>query len=174
MSARDRFVAFAFCWADMLVELDPTRKVTFAEGATKPILGVGPEGVIGRVLVDQLLFMTAKKGRIDNVTIRMQGANGLSAPLAFAGYVMPDLKDHFFLALRTLAHLDEKGNTEEGVNRDKSTGLLSGDSFSEMAVQKLKDNNAELTLRMWGKCLNTMRDMSFSWSRSGYLLLPVL
>jgi len=157
LSARDRFVAFAFCWADMLVELDPTRKVTFAVGATKPILGVGPEGVLGknfmdlispkdRVLVDQLLFMTAKKGRIDNVTIRMQGAKGLSAPLAFAGYIMPDLKDHFFLALRTQAHLDEKGDTEEGVNRDKSTGLLAGDSFSQMAVEKLKDNNAELTL----------------------------
>ena len=157
MSARDRFVAFAFCWADMLVELDPSRKVTFAVGATKPILGVGPEGVIGRsfmdlvspkdrVLVDQLLFMTSKKGRIDNVTIRMQGAKGLSAPLAFAGYVMPDLKDHFFLALRTQAHLDDKGNTEEGVSRDKSTGLLTGDSFSEMAVQKIKDSNAELTL----------------------------
>ena len=156
-SARDRFVAFAFCWADMLVELDPSRKVTFAVGATKPILGVGPEGIIGRnfmdlvspndrVLVDQLLFMTSKKGRIDNVTIRMQGTKGLSAPLAFAGYVMPDLKDHFFLALRTQAHLDDKGNTEEGVSRDKSTGLLAGDSFSEMAVQKIKDSNAELTL----------------------------
>ncbi|MBY0511730.1 MAG: EAL domain-containing protein [Rhodospirillaceae bacterium] len=157
LSARDRFVAFAFCWADMLVELDPARKVTFAVGATKPILGVGPEGILGknfmdlvspkdRVLVDQLLFMTAKKGRIDNVTIRMQGAKGLSAPLAFAGYIMPDLKDHFFLALRTQAHIDDKGATEEGVNRDKSTGLLAGDSFSQMAVEKLKDNNAELTL----------------------------
>jgi PAS domain-containing protein len=105
-SARDRFVAFAFCWADMLVELDPSRRVLFAVGATKAILGVGPEGIIGRnfmemvspkdrVLVDQLLFMTSKKGRIDNVTIRMEGEKGLSAPLAFAGYVMPDLKDHF-------------------------------------------------------------------------------
>ncbi len=65
--------------------------------------------------------------------------------MAFAGYVMPDLKDHFFLALRTQAHLDEKGDTEEGVKRDKSTGLLSGDSFSEMAVKKLQ-GGGELTL----------------------------
>jgi EAL domain-containing protein (putative c-di-GMP-specific phosphodiesterase class I) len=157
LSARDRFVAFAFCWADMLVELDPARKVAFAVGTIKPILGFDPQQILGknfmdlvapkdRVLVDQLLFMTAKKGRIDNVTIRMKGAKGLSAPLAFAGYVMPDLEGHFFLALRTQAHIDEKGNAEEGVDRDKSTGLLSGDSFSEMAVEKLKDNNAELTL----------------------------
>ena len=47
-SARDRFVAFAFCWADMLVELDTSRRVLFAVGATKAILGVGPEAVIGK------------------------------------------------------------------------------------------------------------------------------
>ena len=155
-SARDRFVAFAFCWADMLVELDPTRKVTFAAGATKSLLGVGPEGVMGRnfmdmvspkdrVLVEQLLFMTSKKGRIDNVTIRLKGEKGLTPPVAFAGYVLPDLKDHFFLALRTQARMDEKGEAEKGVDRDKSTGLLSGDSFSELAVKRVKDG-AELTL----------------------------
>ena len=83
-SARDRFVAFAFCWADILVELDTSRQVLFAVGAIKALLGLGPEGVIGknfmdlvapkdRILVDQLLFMTSKKGRIDNVTIRLQG-----------------------------------------------------------------------------------------------------
>ena len=157
ISARDRFVAFAFCWADVLVELDPSRRVLFAVGATKALLGVGAEAVIGRnfmdmvspkdrVLVDQLLFMTSKKGRIDNVTIRLQGEKGLSPPVAFAGYVMPDLKEHFFLALRTQAHLDDKGETEQGVDRDKTTGLLAGDSFSDMAVKKLKDNNAEMTL----------------------------
>lgn len=155
-SARDRFVAFAFCWADMLVELDPTRKITFATGATKSLLGLGPEGVIGRnfmdlvspkdrVLVEQLLFMTSKKGRIDNVTIRLQGEKGLTPPIAFAGYMLPDLKDHFFLALRTQAHLDDKGEAEKGVERDKSTGLLSGDSFSELAVKRMKDGS-ELTL----------------------------
>ncbi len=155
-SARDRFVAFAFCWADILVELDPTRKITFAAGATKSLLGVGAEGVIGRnfmdlvspkdrVLVEQLLFMTSKKGRIDNVTIRLQGEKGLTPPVAFAGYMLPDLKDHFFLALRTQAHMDDKGEAEKGVARDKSTGLLSGDSFSELAVKRMKDGS-ELTL----------------------------
>ncbi len=158
-AARDRFVAFAFCWADVLFELDPNRNVSFAVGATKSVMGVGPETIIGknfmdlvspkdRVLVEQLLFMTSKKGRIDNVTIRMQGANGLTPPMAFAGYIMPDLKEHFFLALRTQAHMDEKGEAEKGVARDKSTGLLTGDSFSQMAVKKLKDagGNAEMIL----------------------------
>ncbi len=141
----------------MLVELDTSRRVLFAVGATKQLLGVDAETIIGRnfmelvsakdrVLVEQLLFMTSKRGRIDNVTIRLQGQKGPTPPVAFAGYMLPDLKDHFFLALRTQAHLDDKGAVEQGVDRDKSTGLLTGNSFSEMAVQKLKDNNAELTL----------------------------
>ena len=158
-AARDRFVAFAFCWADVLFELNPARTVTFAVGATKAVMGLNPEAVMGRnfmelvapkdrALVEQLLFMTARKGRIDNVTIRLQGAKGLTAPMAFAGYVLPDLKDHFFLALRTQAHMDEKGEAEKGVARDKTTGLLTGDSFSQMAVKKLKDagGSAEMTL----------------------------
>ena len=158
-SARDRFVAFAFCWADILIELDPQQRISFVVGATKSLLGLGPEGLIGRnfmdvvspkdrVLVSQLLRMTAKKGRIDNVKIKLQGAKGLTPPLGFAGYVMPDLKDHFFLAFRTQAHLTEKGEAETGVARDKGTGLLTGDSFSQLAVEKLKASgaNAELTL----------------------------
>ncbi len=158
-TARDRFVAFAFCWADMLVELDPSRRVLFAVGATKPLLGVGAEGLVGRtfvdlvapkdrVLMEQLLKMTSKRGRIDNVTVRLQGSKGLTPPMAFAGYVLPDLKDHFFLALRTQAHMDEKGEAEKGVARDMVTGLLTGESFSDLALKKLKDTgiDAELTL----------------------------
>ncbi len=104
-----------------------------------------------RVLVDQLLHMTSKKGRIDNVTIKLKGDKGMTAPMVFAGYMLPDLKDHFFLALRTRVHIDEKGQAEEGVKRDKGSGLLSGDSFSELAVKKLKDAKvggaeAEMTL----------------------------
>jgi len=38
-SVRDRFVAFAFCWADLLIELDQSRRVLFAVGAAKPLLG---------------------------------------------------------------------------------------------------------------------------------------
>jgi len=157
-SAREKFVAFAFCWADILIELDTARRILFATGATKSLLGLGAEQLIGknfmdmispkdRILVDQLLHMTSKKGRIDNVTIKLKTAKGdYTPPMAFAGYVMPDLKDHHFLALRTVAHVDEKGDAEQGVDRDKSTGLLSGDSFSEMAAKKLQDGGGELTL----------------------------
>jgi hypothetical protein len=59
-SDRDRFVAFAFCWADLLVELDQSRKVLFAVGATKSYLGFGAEKLIGRNFME----MVSPKDRV--------------------------------------------------------------------------------------------------------------
>ncbi len=159
---REKFIAFAFCWADILIELDQDRKIVFAAGATMPVLGKTVEDLIGtslrdyiaprdKLLVEQLLAVAAKKGRIDNTLVHLQGTKGPTPPLAFAGYLMPDLGNNFFLALRTVAHMDESGELEKAGTRDTSTGLLEGNSFSDMAAQKLQDaqkggDNAELTL----------------------------
>src|SRR5688500_11494210 len=73
-SVRDKFVAFAFCWADVLIEVDQSRRILFAAGATKVLLGAKPEELIGqnftslvdpkdRVLADQLMAMSSKHGR---------------------------------------------------------------------------------------------------------------
>jgi len=45
---RERFVAFAFAAADLLVELDETGCVSFAAGAFRARLGRSPESLIGR------------------------------------------------------------------------------------------------------------------------------
>jgi len=47
-SARDKFVAFAFCWADVLIELDPSRRILFAAGATRAMFGLKAEQLIGQ------------------------------------------------------------------------------------------------------------------------------
>ena len=39
---RDRFVAFAFSWADMLFELDETSRIVYATGVLEPL---GPGGI---------------------------------------------------------------------------------------------------------------------------------
>lgn len=98
-----------------------------------------------RVLLDQLLAMTAKRGRIDNLSIRLEGTKGLTAPVAVAGYMLPDLKDHFFIGLRASIRLDDKGDQEQGLERDKTTGLLDGKSFGTQAAEKLKALEAKGT-----------------------------
>ena len=161
-TAREKFVAFAFCWADILLELDQNRKIVFAAGATQPVLGKTIEELIGtsfrdyvaprdKLLVEQLLAVAAKKGRIDDTKVRLKGVKGPTPPLNFAGYLMPDLGNNFFLALRTASDAEENGALEGASKRDQSTGLLAGDSFSGLAAEKLKETkngegDTELTL----------------------------
>ena len=45
---RDRFVALAFCAADMLFEVDESQTITYAAGATKALTNCEPHDAIGR------------------------------------------------------------------------------------------------------------------------------
>ena len=94
-----------------------------------------------RVLLDQLLEVTARKGRIDGLSARLVGDKGVTVPLNWTGYMLPDLKDHFFIAMRLSIRLDAKGIIE-GKPRDKNTGPMSDDLFTEMAAKKLKNSGA--------------------------------
>lgn len=79
---RDRFVAFAFCWADALLELNEDQDVTFVAGATEALIGCSPGELMGqnfidlvaesdRTLAQQLINIAKKRGRIENATIRL-------------------------------------------------------------------------------------------------------
>ena len=60
---RDRFVALAFCAADMLFEVDKDQTITYVAGATNALTDYEPHDVIGKPFVD--LIDSAER---DNVT----------------------------------------------------------------------------------------------------------
>ena len=76
---RDRFVALAFCAADLLLEVDSGHIITFAAGAagaTRALVGQTPEELTGnglrgfiapedRALVDELMRGMAPASRLD-------------------------------------------------------------------------------------------------------------
>ncbi|MEO5336258.1 MAG: EAL domain-containing protein [Magnetospirillum sp. WYHS-4] len=146
-SERDRFVALAFCWADMILELDEAGVVQFSGGVVDAVLGRQPDDLKGlgfgdlvlpadRPLVAELLDAARHRGRIENVSIRLQGIRGPTAPLQFAGYFLPDLNRHFFLSFRVgppaaLRH------PERELHRDTTSGLYRSDTFSEIACEAL-------------------------------------
>ncbi|MCH7486259.1 MAG: EAL domain-containing protein [Proteobacteria bacterium] len=152
-SERDRFVALAFSWADMLVELDGDGKVVFSAGPTALLLGRTPEDLLGmaagelaaevdRPLMARLLRIAAKKERFDPVTIRMRAAAGDPVPLTVAGHRLEDLDGHYFLAFRM-------GAPEPKVEapRTGAGGLYDARSFSEVAARALegeKENRLSL------------------------------
>lgn len=139
---RDRFVALAFCWADLLLELDSNETVVFAAGATQPLLGRPAEDLVGlalpelivegdRPLVQALLGIARKRGRIENVAVRLQGTRGATPLLTFAGYRLEDLEGHYFLAFRMGAPGREEGAGSH-LTRDAESGLFDTAAFTEV------------------------------------------
>jgi len=152
---RDRFVALAFCWADVLIELDPAETVVFAAGATRPLLGHQPGDLVGRPfrdlvapedrsLVRGLLGIASKKGRIENVSVRLNSHTGPTAPLPFAGYRFDDLDKHFFLAFRVGSATVRKA-TSGRLTRDTGSGLFDTQSFTEIANHALTSTSEDET-----------------------------
>ena len=146
---RDRFVALAFCAADLLLEIDSDHTITYAAGATRSLVGLAPEELTGngfhafiapedRVLVDELIQGMAPGSRLDPVPIRLAGRNGSTTPLSMTGYHPPDLPGHFFFALRLGAGPVDPGMARD-LRHDRETGLLEKDSFVRFATERMHE-----------------------------------
>jgi hypothetical protein len=145
---RDRFVALAFCWADLLFELGADRKIVFAAGAADRILGRPATELMGtdfvdviapqdRNLIAQFMKIATHHGRMDCPAIRLAGRAGPTLPFAISGYRFDDFGNHFFIALRrAIAAAEDR--LGEVLARDPVTGLLTPEAFTELATEKLR------------------------------------
>jgi EAL domain-containing protein (putative c-di-GMP-specific phosphodiesterase class I) len=144
---RDRFAALAFCWADILLELNGESAVVYAAGATGALIGRDAHDLVGKRLheivvpedrarLEGLLSVARGHGRIENQTVRLLGKKGPTPPLAMAGYRLDDLNGHYFLALRTTSTA-RVGDEPASLVRDRETGLYDSDSFVEMVTRHL-------------------------------------
>ncbi|MEM6491398.1 MAG: PAS domain-containing protein, partial [Pseudomonadota bacterium] len=146
---RDRFVAFSFCTADLLIELDADKKISFTAGATKPMLGRGPEELVGksmssmvaavdRIMADETLTKMRDYGALEEVLIRLRTAKGPTEKLAMSGYFLDELGGRLYITLRrkvTKAIIVK----ESDVDRDAESGLLKAASFVDVASEKLEE-----------------------------------
>ncbi|MBT3305893.1 MAG: EAL domain-containing protein [Alphaproteobacteria bacterium] len=139
-SDRDRFVAMSFCWADILIELDENEKVVFAVGPTAPLVGKSSDKLIGASLdsfvdpedlslIQGLLAIPRKSGRIEDATVRLIGGPDGSKPQLFVGYQLEDLGGHYFLAFRGSPSAGK--NRRKETARDSETGLQNPTDFAE-------------------------------------------
>jgi EAL domain-containing protein (putative c-di-GMP-specific phosphodiesterase class I) len=94
----DRFVAFAFAGADMVLETDETGAITYAAGAFRSLFGRPAEAFLGQRLstlvapADQEALRSAflllvERGRLPPMLLRL--ADAARTPFAFAGIVLP-------------------------------------------------------------------------------------
>ena len=146
---RDRYVALAFCAADLLMETDSEKIVTFAAGATMALTGSLAEDLIGlpfldlfsskdRLLVGELVGSMRNGSRLEPVKIKLDCGVGVSPLLVLTGYHLSDLTDSYFFAFRLGNDGHVSGFAQEHL-RDPETGLLDRDSFARVAGQQMRD-----------------------------------
>ncbi len=163
---KERFVALAFCRADLLFELGDNFEVVFVAGATPVLFGENPGKIKGRnfieliapddrLLAREMLGVAANKGRLDDVILKLKGPKGSAPKVALSGYQVPDFNNHFFLAIKTepprgiLFHGGEP-------KRHQESGLLEADSFGDVAAERVKSylragGEAQVTMVKVGK-----------------------
>jgi len=134
---RDRFIAFAFASADILMELDKTGKIAYIDGATKRLLGREPEELLNTDfsklihhddsdLGDYLLHNGAKS-RVDNIAVRLMTNTQQSYPFIMSGYRISELQGHYYLTFSTFRNDIQMADV---ARRDLKTGLLRKGEFS--------------------------------------------
>jgi EAL domain-containing protein (putative c-di-GMP-specific phosphodiesterase class I) len=146
---RDRFVAFAFCSADILLELDARHVVTYAGGATVALTGRAAGGLVGTSIFDllpaseqpllrRMLERAAMGARLEQAGLHVAGSSGQSIPVSLGGYYLPDLGGHYFLSLR-MQEVHTAAAALAASARDTETGLLNPSSFSDTGAARLRE-----------------------------------
>jgi len=146
---RDRFVAFAFSAADLMLEVAADGRIVYASGAARQLLGREPAVLIGSQLaplIDEqdrqfLLNLLASLGvgaRIEPVTVRLAAPAGSEAgPLCvLGGCCLPRSEGRYYLTLSG-ARLPQAETALQN-KRDYQTGLLSAEDFEIRAGDRLK------------------------------------
>lgn len=143
---RDRFVAFAFASADMLLELDAGGLIVFADGATKGLLGRSTDDLLGedfltllhedeREAIRQGLDDLDFRYRLEKADVNLLNRHGDAVPFVISGFRLSHIHKHTYLSLSLL-----KGDvtTDQIFKRDIDTGLLKTGGYVEAANEKIR------------------------------------
>ncbi len=163
---KERFVAFSFAAADLLVELDKKGSICFVSGASKGITGKSVEELMGSAFIDILdpldqrvvsyLLSNMKEGqRITPVSARM-GNTDVSAVIGACS--LPRTHGHIYLTINVTGLPAAQSLS---VKRDTETGLLEKNDFLQLANDQLSlasDTGQELELTLLH--LDNLKDMA--------------
>lgn len=148
-----RLKAFAYCWADLLLEVDGDWVISFAAGATDVILEAPSAAIVGRRLdhftaigqrkvLALLAAEVGQNGRVNDVPLVLQPKPGRTIQVMVGAHRV-SRQGNLFLSCRVVTRKAEGG----AMRRSEQTGLLDAPSFSAAAARQIKSGGAgRLTL----------------------------
>jgi EAL domain-containing protein (putative c-di-GMP-specific phosphodiesterase class I)/GGDEF domain-containing protein len=139
---KERFVAFSFAAADLLIELDKDGSVIFASGAAKGLTGLDMNDLEGTIFLDlvteqdrpiitNILDSMQVGDRITPVVVRMENTH---ISTIVGACKLPRNHEHVFLALNISSMAAVRTSSEY---RDTDTGLLGRTDFLKLADQQM-------------------------------------
>lgn len=107
---RDRFIAFAFAGADLLLEVDAGDIIAYSAGAGEAVYGLADNDLSGRKLADFVYPKDRKRyddaiqrlrntGRLDHTPVALVGPGGTVTRMRLAGIRLPQFPKSYHLVL---------------------------------------------------------------------------
>lgn len=141
---RDRFLAFSFAGADLMLEVDTSGKILFALGAAKGLTGSNDSALAGKDISD--IFAARERGLITSLRTRAKPGVRFGPVLVhlnedhtsfrkamLSGVAMPDRPGVVFLTL-SKGSLAQVADSKNARNTSESA-LLDKDSFAQAALE---------------------------------------
>jgi len=159
---RDRFIAFAFAAADLLLEMDDADVVTYSAGAGEALYGISDSELLGRPLSDFIFPRDRKKfdeslqrlrnsGRLEATPLTMVGSTGAVSRMRMAGIKLPQFPHGYHLVMSRISPMAADGDETMVGGTDPRV------RFVEMVRQRLNEAN-----RMGEEYTLTLFDLSKS------------
>ncbi len=160
----DRFVAFAFAAADVLLELDSEQRIQYARGATRALFERDEADLVGAPLLDLVSFddherLRAALGaiptgsRMPPIAVRLRDPS--ARRVVVSGYRLPDREGHYYLAIDP-AKRPLTSAPPRSPERDRATGLFCTEAFGGVVRDRVEaatkaGGNYALTLFALGR-----------------------
>jgi len=146
-SAYDRFIAFMFGAADLLIETDPKGQISFLGGATQRLAPSGPGALIGRPYAE--LFLAEDRALAERRLARMRNQGSMMPAVVrlkqdgepatiFGGCALPN--GHTVLFLAVARDAEEEADNPSAVGA--VAGLQSPIAFAATVREKFKGTEA--------------------------------
>jgi PAS domain S-box-containing protein len=179
---RDRFVAFSFAAADLLLEIDQDGRIRFVSGAARALTGRDTATLMGqsyktlfvpddRRFVAVLLERLSNGNRLEPVIVHLVGSSGRSIPAVLGGCRLPSHQGALFLTFS--APRQPPLHKGRPMPRDGASGVLERESFEEAASDLVRNQgssgkDAKLTmLRLVG--IDSLRERAGAEATSTFL-----